>query len=104
MTGPIHIDPDTVRRAKLREFLMARRAQITPEQVGLAPGGRRRTPGLRREEVAVLAGVGSSWYQWLAQGRDITVPAPGPAATPPRLPLAPPPPRHLSAPARLTPP
>jgi transcriptional regulator with XRE-family HTH domain len=52
---------------------MARRARISPEQAGLAPGGRRRTPGLRREEVAVLAGVGSSWYQWLEQGRDITV-------------------------------
>jgi len=73
MTGPIQIDPDTVRRAKLREFLIARRAQITPEEMGLAPGARRRTPGLRREEVAVLAGVGSSWYQWLEQGRDITV-------------------------------
>ena len=73
MTGPVHVDPDTVRRANLREFLVARRAQITPEEVGLAPGGRRRTPGLRREEVAVLAGVGSSWYQWLEQGRDITV-------------------------------
>jgi hypothetical protein len=73
MTGPVQVDPDTVRRANLREFLIARRAQITPEEVGLAPGGRRRTPGLRREEVAVLAGVGSSWYQWLEQGRDITV-------------------------------
>ncbi|NUR28726.1 MAG: helix-turn-helix domain-containing protein [Catenulispora sp.] len=73
MTGPVQVDPDTVRRANLREFLVARRAQVTPEEVGLAPGGRRRTPGLRREEVAVLAGVGSSWYQWLEQGRDITV-------------------------------
>src|SRR3954468_5485845 len=73
MTGPIQIDPDTVRRAKLREFLIARRAQITPEEMGLAPGARRRTPGLRREEVAVLAGVGASWYQWLEQGRDISV-------------------------------
>ena len=73
MTGPIQVDPDTVRRANLREFLIARRAQIRPEDAGLAPGARRRTPGLRREEVAVLAGVGSSWYQWLEQGRDITV-------------------------------
>ncbi|NUR58907.1 MAG: helix-turn-helix domain-containing protein [Catenulispora sp.] len=73
MTGPVQVDSDTVRRANLREFLVARRAQITPEEAGLAPGGRRRTPGLRREEVAVLAGVGSSWYQWLEQGRDITV-------------------------------
>ncbi|MFE2010752.1 helix-turn-helix transcriptional regulator [Streptomyces sp. NPDC059491] len=53
---------------------MSRRARITPSEAGLPDGGaRRRTPGLRREEVAVLAGVGVSWYQWLEQGRDITV-------------------------------
>jgi transcriptional regulator with XRE-family HTH domain len=53
---------------------MARRARVTPADAGLPGGGaRRRTPGLRREEVAVLAGVGVSWYQWLEQGRDITV-------------------------------
>ncbi|MDJ0382088.1 helix-turn-helix transcriptional regulator [Streptomyces sp. G-G2] len=53
---------------------MNRRARITPTEAGLPDGGaRRRTPGLRREEVAVLAGVGVSWYQWLEQGRDITV-------------------------------
>ncbi|MFD7557193.1 helix-turn-helix transcriptional regulator [Streptomyces sp. NPDC059835] len=53
---------------------MSRRARISPTEAGLPDGGaRRRTPGLRREEVAVLAGVGVSWYQWLEQGRDITV-------------------------------
>ncbi|MEU1625160.1 helix-turn-helix transcriptional regulator [Streptomyces sp. NPDC020096] len=53
---------------------MSRRARVTPAQAGLPDGGaRRRTPGLRREEVAVLAGVGASWYQWLEQGRDISV-------------------------------
>ncbi|MEV7415324.1 helix-turn-helix transcriptional regulator [Streptomyces sp. NPDC089919] len=53
---------------------MSRRARISPAEAGLPDGGaRRRTPGLRREEVAVLAGVGVSWYQWLEQGRDITV-------------------------------
>ncbi|WP_370147939.1 helix-turn-helix transcriptional regulator [Streptacidiphilus sp. EB129] len=53
---------------------MSRRARVTPAEAGLPDGGaRRRTPGLRREEVAVLAGVGVSWYQWLEQGRDITV-------------------------------
>ncbi|MEU9255230.1 helix-turn-helix transcriptional regulator [Streptomyces sp. NPDC048270] len=53
---------------------MSRRARISPAEAGLPDGGaRRRTPGLRREEVAVLAGVGASWYQWLEQGRDITV-------------------------------
>src|SRR4051794_39606472 len=74
MTGPVRVDPDTVRRASLREFLIARRAQVTPEEVGLAPGGRRRTPGLRREEVAVLAGVAPPWSRGREQGGDITVP------------------------------
>jgi transcriptional regulator with XRE-family HTH domain len=46
---------------------------ITPDQVGLPIGARRRTPGLRREEVAQLAGVGVTWYTWLEQGRDIKV-------------------------------
>ncbi|MFW6690391.1 helix-turn-helix transcriptional regulator [Streptomyces sp. MAR4 CNX-425] len=62
------------RHRELREFLMTRRARVSPADAGLPDGGaRRRTPGLRREEVAVLAGVGASWYQWLEQGRDITV-------------------------------
>lgn len=65
---------DDHRRTELRAFLMNRRARISPAEAGLPDGGaRRRTPGLRREEVAVLAGVGVSWYQWLEQGRDITV-------------------------------
>jgi transcriptional regulator with XRE-family HTH domain len=59
------------RRAELAEFLRARRARITPTDVGLPPGLRRRTPGLRREEVAQLAGVGVTWYTWLEQGRPI---------------------------------
>ncbi|GIG91280.1 helix-turn-helix transcriptional regulator [Plantactinospora endophytica] len=61
------------RREQLRDFLRTRRARLTPGDVGMAAGGRRRTPGLRREEVAVLAGVGVSWYTWLEQGRDINV-------------------------------
>ena len=61
------------RRAELREYLRSRRERLTPAQVGLPAAGRRRTPGLRREEVAVLAGVGVSWYTWLEQGRDIKV-------------------------------
>ncbi|WP_235032455.1 helix-turn-helix transcriptional regulator [Actinacidiphila yanglinensis] len=65
---------DQRRRQELREFLKGRRARVSPAEAGLPAGGpRRRTPGLRREEVAVLAGVGASWYQWLEQGRDITV-------------------------------
>jgi transcriptional regulator with XRE-family HTH domain len=58
-------------RAELGDFLKARRAQVSPEEVGLPPGGRRRTPGLRREELAQLAGVGVTWYTWLEQGRPI---------------------------------
>lgn len=61
------------RRELLRDFLRTRRARLRPEDVGLPAPGRRRTPGLRREEIAVLAGVGVSWYTWLEQGRDITV-------------------------------
>jgi transcriptional regulator with XRE-family HTH domain len=63
--------PSEARRSELTDFLRTRRAQVTPEDVGLAANGRRRTPGLRREEVAQLAGVGLSWYTWLEQGRDI---------------------------------
>jgi transcriptional regulator with XRE-family HTH domain len=59
------------RRAQLGLFLRARRERVTPQQVGLPPGPRRRTPGLRREEVAQLAGVGVTWYTWLEQGRPI---------------------------------
>jgi hypothetical protein len=49
-------------RAELGEFLKARRARLSPEDFGMPPGSRRRTPGLRREEVALLAGVGVTWY------------------------------------------
>jgi transcriptional regulator with XRE-family HTH domain len=59
------------RREELAAFLRSRRERVTPEDVGLAPGPRRRTPGLRREEVAQLAGVGVTWYTWLEQGRPI---------------------------------
>jgi transcriptional regulator with XRE-family HTH domain len=62
-----------VRRRELAAFLRSRRERISPEEVGLPPGGRRRTPGLRREEVAQLAGVGITWFTWLEQGRDIHV-------------------------------
>src|SRR3954470_23207222 len=59
------------RRAELADFLRTRRAALQPEDFGLPDGGRRRTPGLRREEVAQLAGVGTTWYTWLEQGRDV---------------------------------
>jgi transcriptional regulator with XRE-family HTH domain len=60
-----------LRRHELAAFLRSRRERISPEQAGLPPASRRRTPGLRREEVATLAGVGVTWYTWLEQGRDI---------------------------------
>jgi transcriptional regulator with XRE-family HTH domain len=61
----------TASRRELAEFLVSRRRQVDPRDVGLAGGGNRRTPGLRREEVALLAGVSHTWYTWLEQGRDI---------------------------------
>jgi transcriptional regulator with XRE-family HTH domain len=61
----------SARRTELAAFLRARRERISPEDVGLPPGIRRRTTGLRREELAQLAGVGVTWYTWLEQGRPI---------------------------------
>ena len=58
-------------RRELADFLQSRRARITPADVGLPPGMRRRAPGLRREEVAVLAGLSPTWYTYLEQGRDV---------------------------------
>jgi transcriptional regulator with XRE-family HTH domain len=63
------------RRSALAAFLRAQRARLRPADVGLPEGGRRRIPGLRREEVAQLSGVGVTWYTWLEQGRDITASA-----------------------------
>lgn len=57
----------------LSVFLKTQRAKLDPQSVGLSAGIRRRTPGLRREEVAQLAGVSTTWYTWLEQGRDIKV-------------------------------
>jgi transcriptional regulator with XRE-family HTH domain len=73
LTAPV--TPSPPRRAALGEFLKARRAALHPRDFGLPPGPRRRTAGLRREEVALLAGVGVTWYTWLEQGRDINVSA-----------------------------
>ena len=69
------LSPDQARRRELATFLRSRRERISPEQVGLPVVGRRRTPGLRREEVAQLAAVGVTWYTWLEQSRDIQVSA-----------------------------
>ncbi|HET9029578.1 MAG TPA: helix-turn-helix transcriptional regulator [Candidatus Aquilonibacter sp.] len=66
-------DRDAERRAELSDFLRTRRARLTPEDVGLVSGSRRRTPGLRREEVALLANIGATWYTRLEQGLPINV-------------------------------
>jgi len=63
------------RHTELSRFLRSRRERITPEQAGLPQSGRRRTPGLRRGEVALLADVGLDWYTYLEQGRPINVSA-----------------------------
>ncbi|HMG49856.1 MAG TPA: helix-turn-helix transcriptional regulator [Inquilinus sp.] len=62
---------DTGRRRELGAFLRSRRERLAPRDVGLPEGARRRTPGLRREEVALLGGVGTTWYSWLEQGREV---------------------------------
>ncbi len=69
------VDPDlaTQRRMELAAFLRSRRAALDPSDLGLLSSGRRRTPGLRREEVAQLSGIGVTWYTWLEQGRPINV-------------------------------
>jgi transcriptional regulator with XRE-family HTH domain len=70
MSDTAAIDP-AVRRREAGDFLRSRRQRLTPADVGLPDGFRRRTPGLRREEIAMLAGVGTTWYTWLEQGRDV---------------------------------
>lgn len=60
-------------RSELTDFLLHHRNRLKPVDVGLPGTDRRRTPGLRREEVATLAGVGLTWYTWFEQGRDINV-------------------------------
>lgn len=69
--GPALPRSQARRRAALADFLRSRRERLAPEDVGLPQSGRRRTPGLRREEVAQLASVSAAWYTWLEQGRDI---------------------------------
>src|SRR5437763_16552129 len=60
------------RQSELGDFLRSRRQKLTPKAVGLPVGRRRRTSGLRREEVAELAGIGVDWYVRLEQGRSVT--------------------------------
>ncbi|MEU8763973.1 helix-turn-helix domain-containing protein [Streptomyces sp. NPDC048659] len=78
-TGPAAAGPapaagaTDIRRHELAAFLRSRRERISPEQAGLPRGRRRRTPGLRREEVAQLSAVGVTWYTWIEQARPIQV-------------------------------
>ncbi|HWI26163.1 MAG TPA: helix-turn-helix domain-containing protein [Stellaceae bacterium] len=59
-------------RRALGDFLRAQRARLAPASLGFAAGRRRRTPGLRREEVAQACGMSATWYTWLEQGRDVS--------------------------------
>ncbi len=70
------MNSEEFRYLELADFLKTRRARISPMQLGLSSVTRRRTPGLRREEIAQLAGVGLTWYSWLEQGRAIHVSTP----------------------------
>jgi transcriptional regulator with XRE-family HTH domain len=63
------------RRKELGEFLGALRSRRAPEEFGFPAGSRRRAPGLRREEVAQLAGISPTWYAWIEQGRSVNVSA-----------------------------
>jgi transcriptional regulator with XRE-family HTH domain len=98
-----HESDRPARRRALAAFLRTRRARLQPADVGLPERGRRRTPGLRREEIAQLSGVGVTWYTWLEQGRDITASAQVVDALARALLLTPDQHRHLRDLAGLTP-
>jgi transcriptional regulator with XRE-family HTH domain len=66
-------DTGLVSRRALADFIRVHRLRLTPESAGLAAGGRRRTPGLRREEVAQLSGISATWYTWIEQAREVSV-------------------------------
>jgi hypothetical protein len=103
-SGSPHARP--TRHTELAAFLRVQRARLTPADVGLPEGsasGRRRTPGLRREEVAQLSGVGVTWYTWLEQGRGISASAQVVDALARALQLTPDQHRHLRELAGLPP-
>lgn len=90
-------------RKQLGAFLRARRESLDPQRLGLPRSGRRRTPGLRREEVAMLADVGVTWYTWLEQGREVNPSATVMQAIATALQCSPTETRHLFVLAGLTP-
>lgn len=61
------------RLQEISRFLKTKRSEIKPDMIGLKSSGRRKIPGLRREEVAALANISTNWYTWLEQGRDINI-------------------------------
>jgi len=65
--------PPPAQRRALGDFVRAQRAKLSPAMFGLEDGARRRTPGLRREEVAQLCGMSATWYTWIEQGREVSV-------------------------------
>lgn len=68
------INDETRQRRLLGQFLRAHRERLSPTAAGLgAIARRRRTPGLRREEAAELAGISTTWYAWIEQGRDVSM-------------------------------
>jgi transcriptional regulator with XRE-family HTH domain len=66
------MDPAADPPRLLGAFLRSHRERLSPQAAGLSAGARRRTPGLRREEAAQLAGVSATWYTWLEQGRPVS--------------------------------
>lgn len=70
-TSPLEGSP--LRREALGAFVRSARSRMTPQMAGLPEGLRRRTPGLRREEVAQLSGISVTWYTWIEQGREVGV-------------------------------
>jgi hypothetical protein len=72
-TKTVRNHPPSLASAALGAFLRAMRSRTKPGSVGISSVGQRRVSGLRREEVAQLAGVGVAWYTWLEQGRDVNV-------------------------------
>ncbi|NIG77428.1 helix-turn-helix domain-containing protein [Klebsiella sp. Ap-873] len=90
-------------RKMLALFLRTRRESLDPQRLGLPRSGRRRTPGLRREEVALLADIGVTWYTWLEQGREVNPSATAMTAIASALQCSPAETRHLFILAGLPP-
>ncbi len=68
----------------LGAFLRAHRERVTPEMLGLPTATRRRTSGLRREELAQISGISATWYTWIEQGREVSISPIRWHASPPR--------------------